>query len=218
MTSAKVCVATADDLLASLCECVLHHMQWDCHHIKPELVTASDQSFDVLLLDGETGLLRADHLMPRANARIGLIRNICPKTRWRLLENGFHDYVLCPFSGEELQRKLKLALKPWVPEVPLIAVGPWWFDKLRMCLRHRHQQRVQQLSALEACVLGKLIDQAPKPCSVSVLVRALHDQGYTCSPQSVPSIVNKLRQRIEPSNRRAIYLLTAKGMGYWLAL
>lgn len=218
MTTVKVCVATADDLLASLCECVLQQMQWDCHNLKPGHAVKPDQLFDVVILDGEIDVPKAEFLLLRANARLGLIRNACPKTRWSLLENGFHDYVLCPFSGEELQRKLKLALKPRVSESPLVAVGSWWFDRNRMCLRHSQKPFTQQLSAHEACVLSKLIDHAPKPCSVSFLVGALYDQGYICSPQTVPSIVNKLRQRIEPPNLPAYHLRTAKGFGYWLSL
>lgn len=207
----KACVITPDYTLASLCVCVLDRAGYEATHIEGPQQLPSER-YQVLLHDHDSAPAGLSYDI--ADHWIALTRIACHHQRWKLINNGYSDYVLCPFPPEELETKLQLPVKEKAKKLDLI--GPWSFNREALTLTHIHKHESQRLSASECVLLAKLVDARGRICAPHHLLNALEESGLPSKATTLPVLVNKLRQRIEPKPHEPVFLLTMKTMGYRL--
>lgn len=173
--------------------------------------------YDLMVLDvmmpGETGieLLRSQLATPPP----ALMLSALGETPDRILglEAGAEDYLAKPFEPKELLLRVRAILRRsrQPAEAAAVAFGPFVFDPANGQLSQKGEP--VYLTTSETALLRLLAAQPGKPVSREALAKLLPGAA---NERSVDVQVNRLRKKIEESERRPLYLQTVRGAGYVL--
>lgn len=175
--------------------------------------------FDLLIVDVmmpvEDGFSLAESVRAASNVPIILLTARGePEDRIRGLSIGSDDYVAKPFEPEELALRINVILKRGGRRAPGddVRFGPFSFNTQRGELRRDGE--IVKITEAQAALLRVLAAKGGEPISREELARRTGD-GLE---RSVDVQVTRLRRKIEPDPRNPIYLQTARGVGYRLAI
>jgi len=133
------------------------------------------------------------------------------------LDLGADDYVTKPFGMEELNARIRTALRRRFQEQgaqPLYKCGDLAVDLVRRRVVLRGAE--VKLSAKEFDLLRLLVTQAGRVLTHELILREVWGPAHAHDVQYLRVYVRSLRQKLEDDTLRPHYLLTETGVGYRL--
>jgi len=134
------------------------------------------------------------------------------------LETGADDYVIKPFSMEELIARIRSVLRRTAS-----MYGPdsiFTFGELRVDFERRDiriREQPVKLTPTEYDLLKYLIHNAGKVLTHGTILRAVWGPGYSDQAQYLRVFIGNLRKKLEKNTARPQYILTDSGVGYRFA-
>jgi DNA-binding response OmpR family regulator len=142
-----------------------------------------------------------------------------PAQKVRGLQVGADDYVTKPFSAEELLARVEAVLRRTRASrqatPPAFVSGELHvdFEQHRVALRGREVE----LSPGEYRLLAHLAANAGRVLVQDELLRRVWGPEYAGEPELLHTAVRRVRAKIEDDPAVPRFILTKRGVGYWLA-
>jgi two-component system KDP operon response regulator KdpE len=174
---------------------------------------------DLILLDmnmpGMGGLEACREIRNRSDVPLIMltVRNT-EKDKVRALDAGADDYVVKPFSMEELLARIRAALRRASPAEPLPAFES---PELQIDFERRKitvKGKAVRLTPKEFDLLHRLVASAGKPISHRRLLQAVWGPDYGNETEYLRVFINQLRKKIEPDPSHPRYIHTDPWVGY----
>ncbi len=134
------------------------------------------------------------------------------------LETGADDYVIKPFSMEELIARIRSVLRRTASMYGADSV--FTFGELRVDFERRDiriREQPVKLTPTEYDLLKYLIHNAGKVLTHGTILRAVWGPGYSDQAQYLRVFIGNLRKKLEKNTARPQYILTDSGVGYRFA-
>ena len=186
------------------------------------ILLAKGHHFDAVMLDiglpdGDgcdycRGLRRHGHEMPiimltGRNNEVDVVRG---------LDAGAHDYVVKPFTWNELFARVRTHIRLYEDsEGAAFAIGPYVFRPARKLLQDVASNRRIVLTRMETAVLKFLYRRGFGAVDRTVLARSVWGQNAQVTTHTVETHIYRLRQKIEANPTVPTLLLSVRG-GYRL--
>jgi DNA-binding response OmpR family regulator len=177
----------------------------------------SNASFDALLLDlmlpKKSGLTVLQELRRRGNHLLVLVLSARDRVedRIRALELGADDYLVKPFSFDELEARLRaLWRRRYVRTGPKLALGSLEVD-LEEGRISRGGERIH-LAPGELALLELLLLRRGQVVSQETILQEAHPHGDEVGSNVVEVLVSHLRRKLGADDGRLIQ--TRRGLGY----
>lgn len=127
------------------------------------------------------------------------------------LDHGAGDYVIKPFSLDELAARLRAALRRRGAPGRLSTCGALSFDPDAQEVRLAGARL--PLGRREAALLGLLIEQAPRTLVRDRIEDRLYGLSEAVTPNAIDALVSRLRRRLAPAGFR---IRVVRGIGWRL--
>lgn len=138
------------------------------------------------------------------------------RTKVTLLDSGADDYLTKPFGPDELQARIRVALRHtgMIEATPVFESGSLKVDLNKKTVLVSGSQI--KLTTTEYAVLSRLVRDHGKVVSQVQLLKQIW--GTTAKDQThyLRIYINQLRKKIEPNPSEPIHILTEPGVGYRL--
>jgi len=174
---------------------------------------------DLVLLDvnmpGMGGIEACREIRRMSDAPIIMltVRN-AERDKVSALDAGADDYVVKPFSIEELLARIRAALRRYAPGDVL---PPFISKDLRIDFEAREiivRGQIVHLTPKEYDVLKHLVANQGKPLAHRRLLQAVWGPDYGDETENLRVVINQLRKKIETNPSRPKYILTEPWIGY----
>jgi two-component system, OmpR family, KDP operon response regulator KdpE len=132
----------------------------------------------------------------------------------RALDLGADDYVVKPFSVQELLARVRAQLRRRFDEEP---PAPLEFPGLAIDRERRRvvqDEREIRLTPIEFSILELLAAQAGKPVTIRQIIERVWHGASGTTADAVRVHVGSLRRKIEPDSSRPRYIVTEPWIGY----
>lgn len=179
-----------------------------------------ENPYDAAVLDimmpGRDGVMVTRAIRAAGRATLILLATARSDIRDRVggLDAGADDYIVKPYSTEELLARLRALQRRAKPDLdPVLRVADLEID-----LRARVARRAGQEIALtnrEFALLEVLAEASPRPVSKATLVERVWDQHFDSGTNVLNVYVNYLRKKVDLPGTRPL-LHTLRGIGFAL--
>jgi two-component system, OmpR family, KDP operon response regulator KdpE len=178
-----------------------------------------DSRADLILLDvnmpGRSGLETCREIRSSSDVPIIMltVRN-SERDKVSALDAGADDYVVKPFSVEELLARIRAALRRAAPSesLPPFSSGDLKIDFEKRAVLVRGEP--VRLTPKEFELLRQLIANQGKALAHRRLLQAVWGPDYGEETEYLRVFINQLRKKIEPNPRRPRYIHTEPWIGY----
>lgn len=136
------------------------------------------------------------------------------KDKVQALDAGADDYVVKPFSMEELLARIRAALRR---SPTAESMQPFHSEELEIdfeCRRVMFKGKPVRLTPKEFDLLRLLVANAGKPVTHRRLLQAVWGPDYGEEPEYLRVFINQLRKKIEPDPRHPQFIQTEPWVGY----
>jgi two-component system, OmpR family, KDP operon response regulator KdpE len=174
---------------------------------------------DLVLLDvnmpGMGGIEACREIRRASDAPIIMltVRN-AERDKVAALDAGADDYVVKPFSIEELLARIRAALRRYAPGD---ALAPFVSKDLSIDFETRQitvREHEVHLTPKEYDVLKHLVANQGKPLTHRRLLQSVWGPDYGDETENLRVVINQLRRKIEADPARPKYILTEPWVGY----
>lgn len=132
----------------------------------------------------------------------------------KALDNGANDFLTKPFRTQELQARIRTALRISGPlqNDPLIKFGNITVDLTARLVRSNAEPL--KLTATEYHLLALLLKNEGKVLTHQYILTEVWGSGYADQTQYLRVFIAQLRKKVEVDPNRPRYILTESGVGY----
>jgi two-component system KDP operon response regulator KdpE len=132
----------------------------------------------------------------------------------KALDNGANDFLTKPFRTQELQARIRTALRTagTTHSDPLITFGNITADLAARLVRINGEPL--KLTATEYLLLALLLRNEGKVLTHQYILTEVWGSGYAEQTQYLRVFVAQLRKKVEIDPNRPRYILTESGVGY----
>ena len=194
------------------------------------LETAQSQAFTLILLDLGLPRIEGIEVCKRLREQDRNIPIIILSSRnddlnkVLLLELGADDYITKPFSPEILKARVRAVLRrtnpPDLPNENKELHQVLKFRGLQIDFLKRRVSRdgkTIELTAKEFDILAILASEPGRPFRREELNSTALGNATSAYEENIKSFINRIRKKIEPDPANPIYVLTARGVGYYFS-
>ncbi|MDD6189544.1 MAG: response regulator [Clostridiales bacterium] len=139
------------------------------------------------------------------------------------LEIGADDYIVKPFSVRELMARVKTNIRRMTVIEPgeeaaknVTSAAGLVLDKDRMCVIKKNGEAVE-LTQREYDLIKFMSAEAGRICSREELMSGVWNYDYYGDLRAVDVAVRRLREKLEDDPANPQYIMTKRGVGYYLA-
>lgn len=136
----------------------------------------------------------------------------------RALDMGADDYVIKPFSSEELMARIRALLRR--SHASLVSADePLTCGQITLKMEERaivHGDKRTRLTPTEWRLMREFVINCGKVLTHEHLLGRVWGPGFQQDNEYLRVYVRRLRSYIEPDSRRPVYLITHAGIGYVL--
>lgn len=167
--------------------------------------------------DGIYWLKWIQHYYPNIPVIITSVKDK-PAERLEGLEAGARDYLIKPFHSAELLIKIKKILGNAIDEsLPdILKIGEMTVNIMDNCL-YKHGQEIS-LTKIESKLLQVFYHNAGIPLSRDEIMEQSMGHHYFPTTRRIDTHINRLRNKIEDTPSKPVYIRTVRGRGYCLHL
>jgi DNA-binding response OmpR family regulator len=185
-------------------------------HAAVEIVDYDLILLDLSLPDGDGGeILRALRRAGRATRILVSTARADVVQRVEMLNDGADDYLVKPFSLDELLARIRALLRrPAETKQAVLAAGRLTLDTETLTLRVTGE--VTLLPRRELGILVALLSNQGQLVSRSRLEDAVYSFDNEVTPNAIEAAVSRLRRRLEGLDA-AVTITAMRGLGYILA-
>ena len=187
------------------------------------LALALDGDFDAIILDVMLPNISGFEICRRVRQRGKQTPILMLSARSEVVDKvaglqfGADDYVAKPFEFAELLARIEALLRRAALPNTLPGVAEYSFGDIRVDFKRTEVSRAGEpvpLSAREFHLLRYLIEHRDETLDRDVLLKEVW--GYTAAipTRTLDVHVAWLRQKLEPSPKTPVYILTVRGFGY----
>ena len=171
---------------------------------------------DLSLPDGDGGeILRSLRREGRATRILVVTARADVVQRVETLNDGADDYLVKPFSLDELLARIRALLRrPSETVAPVLSAGKLTLDTSSLTLRVGGE--ITPLPRRELGVLVSLLSHRGRLVSRSKLEEAVYSFDNEVTPNAIEAAVSRLRRRLEGLGA-AVTITAMRGLGYILA-
>lgn len=178
-------------------------------------------SYDLILLDlslpdGDGAELLREARRQGADSRI-LVATARAEVgqRVEMLDEGADDYLVKPFSVEELLARVRALLRrPSAAGRPVLAAGQLVLDPATLTVRIGGE--IVTMSRREVAVLVSLLSSQGQLVSRQKLENAVYSFDCEVTPNALEAVVSRLRRRLDGLDA-GVTITAMRGLGYILA-
>jgi DNA-binding response OmpR family regulator len=139
----------------------------------------------------------------------------------RGLDGGAQDYIVKPFSPLQLVARVRATLRDRAAAPPATGEELLSFDEGRLAIDVGRRMAIVrgqevELSATEYKILHLLAQHAPRILSQDQILENVWGPEYRGEPGYVKTYAGMLRKKIEADPAQPQYLLSRRGLGYFL--
>jgi DNA-binding response OmpR family regulator len=170
---------------------------------------------DLSLPDGDgRDVLRSLRRKGRATRILVITARADVVERVGALNDGADDYLVKPFSLDELLARIKALLRrPSERSEPVLSAGKLTLDTASLTLRVAGE--VAPLTRRELSVLASLLRRRGRLVSRQKLEEAIYSLDEEVTPNAIEAAVSRLRRRLD-SLGAAVNITSMRGLGYIL--
>lgn len=195
------------------------HYVIDCVHRGDEADAAlTTYEYALVILDLGLPIMSGLEVLRRLRARgsrtpvLILTSNDAVSSRVAGLDGGADDYLVKPFSVDELEARIRARLRRSnSASLPSLSVGELAFDPVGRAFTLRGT--TLGLTPREHATLEALLQRAGRPVSKDSLSEAIFGFDDEASPSAVEIYVHRIRRKLEGSG---VEIVTMRGLGYVL--
>ena len=139
------------------------------------------------------------------------------ETKVKCLDTGADDYVIKPFSLDELMARVWAVLRRLQSNRSTPAESVFTANELQINFAERRvtlSGNEVRCTPTEYSLLKELVVNVGKVLTHTQLLRSLWGQEYSGETEYLRVFVNRLRAKIEPDPANPRYILTMPGVGY----
>jgi two-component system KDP operon response regulator KdpE len=191
----------------------------EAHSGEEALEIVRSEEPDLILLDvnmpGIGGLEACREIREHSDVPIIMLTvKSAEKDKVQALDAGADDYVVKPFSIEELLARIRAALRRASAGEP---ISPISSPELQIDFETRKvfvQGRPVRLTPKEFGLLQQLVANAGKPLAHRTLLQSVWGPDYGEETEYLRVFINQLRKKIEPDPHNPRYICTEPWVGY----
>lgn len=188
----------------------------DCSFSADEALAAiSCTEYDLILLDlglpKTHGLKVLEDVRQRGNTTpiIILTASDALESRIRALDMGADDYLIKPFSLQEMEARIRAVVRRRFQNTPVLKVGNLTYD--HNSRRVFIDKEEIALSAREQAILETLLLNGERMVTKEQLLEKICSWDHEVSINAIEVYIHRLRKKLDSSN---ITITTSRGLGY----